>query len=412
MAVGCLSSRKQPDFPGLERSRPLVPHRTLAARRRRLQRPARRLHRHRLVGDPVDPAHRPAGGASVRVPAHAELQRARPHNAPLRSETQRRSRRTYAERREQARESRRGVCRSIDAERRVARSRSTPRSAERDLRGCWRQRRLRLVLGAFTDLLTSGGERHRRRIRARQDPRDRRRPGGRRSALPDRLSARHQAAVRRHRLLRDVQPRQRDARRRAARRRSRRSPRRACARRSAEYELDSIVFATGFDAMTGRAARASTSAGAAASTLEEQVGGRARARISAWPWPGFPNLFMITGPGQPVGAQQHGGRRSSSTSSGSPTASPTWASTASTASRPTPRPRTRGSQHVNEVANKTLYPLANSWYMGANIPGKPRVFMPYIGGVGSYRREVPTRSRPTAMPDSRSADRATARRIR
>ena len=42
--------------------------------------------------------------------------------------------------------------------------------------------------------------------------------------------------------------------------------------------------------------------------------------------------------------------------------------------------------HVNEVAHNTLYPQANSWYMGANIPGKPRIFMPYIGGVGVYRR--------------------------
>ena len=42
--------------------------------------------------------------------------------------------------------------------------------------------------------------------------------------------------------------------------------------------------------------------------------------------------------------------------------------------------------HVNEVAHMTLYPQANSWYMGANIPGKPRIFMPYIGGVGVYRR--------------------------
>jgi cyclohexanone monooxygenase len=42
--------------------------------------------------------------------------------------------------------------------------------------------------------------------------------------------------------------------------------------------------------------------------------------------------------------------------------------------------------HVNEVANTTLYPQANSWYMGANIPGKPRIFMPYIGGVGAYRQ--------------------------
>jgi cyclohexanone monooxygenase len=42
--------------------------------------------------------------------------------------------------------------------------------------------------------------------------------------------------------------------------------------------------------------------------------------------------------------------------------------------------------HVNEVAFKTLYPQANSWYMGANVPGKPRVFMPYIGGVPTYRQ--------------------------
>jgi cyclohexanone monooxygenase len=41
--------------------------------------------------------------------------------------------------------------------------------------------------------------------------------------------------------------------------------------------------------------------------------------------------------------------------------------------------------HVNEVAHRTLYPQANSWYMGANVPGKPQVFMPYIGGVGVYR---------------------------
>ena len=42
--------------------------------------------------------------------------------------------------------------------------------------------------------------------------------------------------------------------------------------------------------------------------------------------------------------------------------------------------------HVNEVAYTTLYPQANSWYMGANIPGKPRIFMPYIGGVALYRQ--------------------------
>jgi cyclohexanone monooxygenase len=43
--------------------------------------------------------------------------------------------------------------------------------------------------------------------------------------------------------------------------------------------------------------------------------------------------------------------------------------------------------HVNEVANMTLHVQASSWYLGANIPGKPRVFMPYIGGVGLYREK-------------------------
>ncbi len=42
--------------------------------------------------------------------------------------------------------------------------------------------------------------------------------------------------------------------------------------------------------------------------------------------------------------------------------------------------------HVNEVADRTLFPRANSWYVGANVPGKPRVFMPYVGGVSAYRR--------------------------
>jgi cyclohexanone monooxygenase len=42
-------------------------------------------------------------------------------------------------------------------------------------------------------------------------------------------------------------------------------------------------------------------------------------------------------------------------------------------------------EHVNDVASRTMFMLADSWYLGANIPGKPRVFMPYVGGVGAYR---------------------------
>jgi len=44
-------------------------------------------------------------------------------------------------------------------------------------------------------------------------------------------------------------------------------------------------------------------------------------------------------------------------------------------------------RHNNEVADRTLYPLANSWYVGANIPGKPRVFMPYVGGIAAYKKK-------------------------
>ena len=49
--------------------------------------------------------------------------------------------------------------------------------------------------------------------------------------------------------------------------------------------------------------------------------------------------------------------------------------------------QTRWVTHVNEAADKTLFPLAQSWYLGANIPGKPRVFMPYVSKIGLYRAE-------------------------
>ena len=53
---------------------------------------------------------------------------------------------------------------------------------------------------------------------------------------------------------------------------------------------------------------------------------------------------------------------------------------------PSEQAQTEWVLHVNAVADSTLYPLANSWYMGANIPGKPRVFMPYVGGFDRYSR--------------------------
>jgi cyclohexanone monooxygenase len=53
----------------------------------------------------------------------------------------------------------------------------------------------------------------------------------------------------------------------------------------------------------------------------------------------------------------------------------------------TPEATAEWTDHVQEVAHMTLYPKAASWYMGANIPGKPRLFLPYVGGVGNYRHK-------------------------
>jgi cyclohexanone monooxygenase len=149
------------------------------------------------------------------------------------------------------------------------------------------------------------------------------------------------------------------------------------------YELDAIVFATGFDAMTG-------------SILAVDIRGRGgvslRDEWSAGPHTylgvacaGFPNLFLITGPGSPsvlsnvvTSIEQH----------------VEWigdymefllALGGDVATEPTREAQDAWVAHVNEVAELTLLPRAASWYLGANVPGKPRVFMPYVGGVGAYR---------------------------
>ena len=153
---------------------------------------------------------------------------------------------------------------------------------------------------------------------------------------------------------------------------------------STHYALDSIVFATGYDAMTG-------------SLLKIDIRGRAGGRLShAWESgprtylglmvAGFPNLFTVTGPGSPsvlanmiFAIEQHVDwiaeclrrmrERGDDSIEALPDAQDQWVA------------------HVNEVADRTLFPQANSWYVGANIPGKPRVFMPYAGGVVPYRRK-------------------------
>jgi cyclohexanone monooxygenase len=149
-----------------------------------------------------------------------------------------------------------------------------------------------------------------------------------------------------------------------------------------EYAVDAIVFATGFDAMTGALTKVDIR-GTTGETLAEKWHGGPRTCLGLMA-AGFPNLFMITGPGSPsvlsnmmVSIEQH----------------VDWLadcigymqSRALTRIEPTQEAEDAWVAHNTEVANRTLYPQAASWYMGANIPDKPRVFMPYIGGVGAYR---------------------------
>ena len=151
-----------------------------------------------------------------------------------------------------------------------------------------------------------------------------------------------------------------------------------------DYELDAIIYAIGFDAMTGALDRID---------IRGRGGLPLREKWAAGPVTylglmvaGFPNLFTITGPGSPsvlsnmlVSIEQHvdwitdcihdmGARQM-------------------TVIEPVPEAEAEWVAHVNEVAAGTLYLQANSWYLGANVPGKPRVFMPYVGGVGAYREK-------------------------
>ena len=150
-----------------------------------------------------------------------------------------------------------------------------------------------------------------------------------------------------------------------------------------EYPVDIIVFATGFDAMTGPMLRLNI-AGRDGVALKEvwDAGPRNYLGLQI---AGFPNLFTITGPGSPsvlcnmpvaieqhvdwiTGCIEHMRANGLETIEARPDAVEKWVA------------------EVNDLANKTLLPMAkHSWYLGANIPGKPRVFMPYAGGMVRYR---------------------------
>ena len=146
------------------------------------------------------------------------------------------------------------------------------------------------------------------------------------------------------------------------------------------HNFDAIVLATGFDAMTGAIDRIDI----------RGPGGTVRDHWAAGPRTylglmiaGFPNLFTITGPGSPsvltnmVNAIEqhvewiadclvHLGAHQQTRIEASPEAEAAW------------------SEHVRAAVTPTLMPHANSWYMGANVPGKPRMFMPYAGGLNTY----------------------------
>ena len=154
--------------------------------------------------------------------------------------------------------------------------------------------------------------------------------------------------------------------------------------KKAEYALDIIVFATGFDAMTGALLRMDIR-GHNGLTMNEAWSAGPKNYLGLQV-AGFPNLFTITGPGSPsvlcnmpVAIEQHvdwitecidhmrkrGFSRIETTESDMES----WVA------------------RVNAAAAATLLPQAkHSWYLGANMPGKPRVFMPYAGGMAHYRK--------------------------
>jgi cation diffusion facilitator CzcD-associated flavoprotein CzcO len=150
-----------------------------------------------------------------------------------------------------------------------------------------------------------------------------------------------------------------------------------------EHHFDTLVFALGYDAGTGP-------------LLAVDIRGRGDRRLAkSWAdgastylglmTPGFPNLFFVTGPGSPslmvilpVGIEQH----------------VDWIADCVQRMRdeglgtvePAPEATDAWTQHVAEVGEMTLFPRANSYYMGANVPGKPRRLCIYLGGFGAYRQ--------------------------
>jgi cation diffusion facilitator CzcD-associated flavoprotein CzcO/acetyl esterase/lipase len=148
------------------------------------------------------------------------------------------------------------------------------------------------------------------------------------------------------------------------------------------FEFDAIVYATGFDAMTGPVVAVDIT-GRDGLTLREKWADGPSTYLGLTTV-GFPNFFTITGPGSPsvlsnmaVSIEQHVDWVTDCLhhlrAGGFETIEPTALAEAG------------WNQHVDDGASITLYPTANSWYMGANVVGKPRAFLPYVAGVDVYR---------------------------
>ena len=152
----------------------------------------------------------------------------------------------------------------------------------------------------------------------------------------------------------------------------------------AEQELDVLIYATGFDAMTGALLKSNV-VGKNGVALQDkwQFGPAAYLGLQI---SGFPNLFMVTGPGSPsvlcnmlVAIEQHINWISDCISY--------MEGNGLSQIEPTEQAEEQWVVQVNQVAEGTMYtaPTCNSWYLGANIPGKPRIFMPYVGGYPQYK---------------------------
>ena len=151
-----------------------------------------------------------------------------------------------------------------------------------------------------------------------------------------------------------------------------------------KIKLDTLVYAVGFDAVTG-ALNAINIVGRDGQTLRD-AWSDGPATYLGLAVSGFPNMFLVTGPGSPgvlsnmvvsieqhidwiADAIEHLTSRELTRIEAATDAQDAWVA------------------HVNELAEETLYPQASSWYLGSNITGKARVFMPYVNGCGNYRSE-------------------------